>query len=292
MLGQLFPAVPVAFAQAVFDGDDGVFFHQFIEPGDHLVGGLVALAGFLQFIHAGFRIVEFAGGHVHSDADFFARLVACRLNGFHDALERRFVVFQVGGKAALVTHSGNLAFFLQNALQGVEGFRAHADGFLHALGADRHDHEFLEIHRGIRVAAAVQYVHHRHRQGLGIDAAQIAVQRQAVYVRSRMSHSQRNAQDGVGAVLGLVLGAVRFDQGLVNGGLAGNVHTLNDVRQHVVHVVHGLLHALAEVTGFIAVAQLQRFAFAGGGAAGHHGAAKVTAGSGNLYFDGGVAPGV
>ena len=187
VLGQLLPAVPIAFAQAVFDGDDGVFFHQFIKPGDHLVGGLVALAGFFQFIHAGFRIVEFAGGHVHGDADFFARLVACRLNGFHDAFERRFVVFQVGGKAALVTHSGNLAFFLQNALQGMEGLRAHADGFLHTLGADRHNHEFLEVHRGIRMAAAIQYVHHRHRQGLGIDAAQIAVQRQAVYVRSRMS---------------------------------------------------------------------------------------------------------
>ena len=174
----------------------------------------------------------------------------------------------------------------------MEGLRAHADGFLHTLGADRHNHEFLEVHRGIRMAAAIQYVHHRHRQGLGIDAAQIAVQRQAVYVRSRMSHSQRNAQDGVCAVLGLVLGAVRFDQSFVDGGLACYIHALYDVCQHVVYVVHSLLHALAEVTGFIAVTQLQRFAFAGGGAAGHHGAAKVTAGSGNLYFDGGVAPGV
>ncbi len=52
------------------------------------------------------------------------------------------------------------------------------------------------------------------------------------------------------------------------------------------------LHALAEVTGFIAVAQFQRFSFACGCAAGHHGAAKVTAGSGNLYFDGGVALGL
>ena len=48
-------------------------------------------------------------------------------------------------------------------LQGVEHFSAHADGFGERRGADRHDHELLNVDWVVRVRAAVDDVHHRHR---------------------------------------------------------------------------------------------------------------------------------
>ena len=44
--------------------------------------------------------------------------------------------------------------------------------------ADRHDHEFLEVDAVVGVNAAVEDVHHRHRQQVRIDAADIAIERQ------------------------------------------------------------------------------------------------------------------
>ena len=47
--------------------------------------------------------------------------------------------------------------------------------------AHRDDHELLEVDRVVGVRAAVEHVHHRHRQDVGADpvAAEVAVQRQA-----------------------------------------------------------------------------------------------------------------
>ena len=64
-------------------------------------------------------------------------------------------------------------------LQGGENFRAHAHRVGHRRRGDRQDHEFLDVDRVVGVLAAVDDVHHRHRQGAGEDAADIAVQRQA-----------------------------------------------------------------------------------------------------------------
>jgi hypothetical protein len=41
--------------------------------------------------------------------------------------------------------------------------------------ADRHDHEFLNVDRVVGMFAAVDDVHHRHRQDAGRGAADIAV---------------------------------------------------------------------------------------------------------------------
>src|SRR5690606_33504497 len=51
-------------------------------------------------------------------------------------------------------------------------------------------------------------------------------------------------------------------------------------------------HALAQVTGLVAVAQFHRFPGAGGGARWHGGTAEGAVGEGDLGFQGRVAPGV
>ena len=64
-----------------------------------------------------------------------------------------------------------------------------SDAAAHRLGqrrrADRHDHEFLEVDRVVGMLAAVDDVHHRHRQDMRRDAADIAIERQAARVAPR-----------------------------------------------------------------------------------------------------------
>ena len=52
--------------------------------------------------------------------------------------------------------------------------------------AHRHDHELLEVDLVVGVRAAVQHVHHRHRQHVRRLAAEVAPQRQAGLGRGRL----------------------------------------------------------------------------------------------------------
>ena len=62
------------------------------------------------------------------------------------------------------------------------------------------------------MGAAVDDVHHRHRQHVGAGAADIAVERQVRFLRRRLGDREADAQDGVGAQAGLVRRAVELDQ--------------------------------------------------------------------------------
>ena len=65
-------------------------------------------------------------------------------------------------------------------LEVVEDLGAHSDRLREGGSADRHDHEFLEVDIVVRVRAAVDDVHHRHGQNVGVEAADITEQRQAM----------------------------------------------------------------------------------------------------------------
>ena len=92
------------------------------------------------------------------------------------------------------------------------------------VGAGRDQHELLEVDAVVGVGAAVDHVHHRHRQQPAPDAAEVRVERQPGVVGRRARHRQRHGQDGVGAERGLVRGAVELQQGLVDGGLLAGLH--------------------------------------------------------------------
>ena len=66
--------------------------------------------------------------------------------------------------------------------------------------------------RVVGVDAAVDDVHHRHRQDVGVGAADVAVQRQLQLVGGGLGDGEADAEDGVGAEPGLVVGAVELDQ--------------------------------------------------------------------------------
>src|SRR5690606_29861278 len=90
----------------------------------------------------------------------------------------------------------------------------------------------------------------------------------------------------------LVLGAVEVDQALVEPGLVIGIETLQRLRDGLVDVGHGIEHALAEIAGLVAVAQLDRLLGARGGARRHHRAAKAAVGERDFGFKRGVATGV
>jgi hypothetical protein len=158
--------------------------------------------------------------------------------------------------------------------------------------ADRHDHEFLDVQAVVGVLAAVDDVHHRHRHLHRRHAAEVAVQRQAGFLGSRLGDGHRDGQDGVGAETRLVVGAVEIDHGLVDEGLLLGIEADDGFGDLGIDVLDRLHHALAEIAALVAVAQLDGFARAGGGA-GRHGGAPHDAGfEQHIGFDRGIAAGI
>jgi hypothetical protein len=105
------------------------------------------------------------------------------------------------------------------------------------------------------VRAAVQHVHHRHRQHVRRVAAQVAPQRQPLLGRRRARRGQRHAEDRVGAQARLVVGPVELDELAVERRLVEHVVAGDRLGDLAVHVGHRLRDALAAV-GLAAVAQL------------------------------------
>ena len=174
----------------------------------------------------------------------------------------------------------------------MEHLGAHAQGLAEAAGAHGHDHELLDLHVVGGMGAAVEDVHHGHGQDLGVGAADIVVQGGAQGLGRRLGAGQGSAQNGVGAQLGLVGGAVQLDEGLVDGGLIQHIHAHQALGDVGVHVLHGGEHALAQVTALVAVAELAGLIDAGGGTGGHGGAADGAVLQVDLHLNGGIAAAV
>ena len=283
--GQHAPTVPVAFGHAVFDGDQGVLAGELGQPLGHfgIVEGLV-----LTLQHVLAVLIEFGSGGVDGQGHFAAGDVAGFFDGLDDVAESFVVVLQVGGKAAFVAHAGHVAVLFQQLLQHMEDLGPHAQGITEALGAQGHDHEFLDVQVVGGVGAAVDDVHHGRGQHLGVDAAQVFVQGQAQVFAGGTGAGHGHAQHGVGAQTALVVGAVQVDEGIVQLYLLQGVQAQQGVGDLAVDVLHGLGHALAAVT-LAAVTQFQGLTAAGGGA-GRHGRAAAVAGlQRNFHFHGRIA---
>ena len=106
----------------------------------------------------------------------------------------------------------------QNRSQRVEDLGAHTNRIGKVRRAVRDDHELLHIDTGVGVLAAVEHVHHRHRQHVR-GSVEIAVKGFAGGCGGGMGGGERHAEHRIGAELRLVLGAVELEQGGVDGGL-------------------------------------------------------------------------
>ena len=88
--------------------------------------------------------------------------------------------------------------------------------------------------------AAVEDVHHRHRQQVGVRAADVAVERQAGRVGGGARDRERDAEDRVGAELRLVGRAVELEHRLVDEPLVVGVEALDRRADRLDHAVDGL----------------------------------------------------
>ena len=200
-------------------------------------------------------------------AILLAGRVAGLLDGFEDEFEGFFVGLELRGEAAFVADGGVVALLLEHAFEGVEDLGAPAERVGEGLGADGHDHELLEVDVGVGVGAAVEDVHHGRGQDAGVDAAEVAVERELERVGGGAGAGHGDGEDGVGAELGLVLGAVDGDHGGVDEALVGGVHAGEFGGEDGFDVFDGVEDALAEVVVLVAVAELDGLVLAGGGAA-------------------------
>ena len=91
---------------------------------------------------------------------------------------------------------------------------------------------------------------------MGVDAAQVLVQRKTRRLGSGAGDGQRHAQDGVGTELGLVGGTVRGNQCGIDGALIEGVEAHDCVGALIIDVLDGLRDALAQVAALVAIAQL------------------------------------
>ena len=142
------------------------------------------------------------------------------------------------------------------------------------------------------VCAAVEHVHHRHRQRLSVAAADVVIQALAGRQRAGLRAREGHAENSIGAETGLVRGAVQLDEQLVDGGLVEDVHALQRLSDLDVDVLNCLEHALAEVTALIAVAQLASLVDTGGSAGRNGSAANGAVVKRDLDFHGRIAAGV
>jgi hypothetical protein len=160
------------------------------------------------------------------------------------------------------------------------------------LARPRQDHEFLEVDRVVGMHAAIDDVHHRHRQRPRRGAADIAIERHVEGFGRCLGAGQRDAEDGVGAQPALVRGAVEIDHDLVDLHLFLDGLIAQRLEDFAVDGLDRLLHALAEITLLVAVAQLDRLMGTGGGARRHRRAADRAIFQHHIDFNGGIAPAI
>ena len=140
--------------------------------------------------------------------------------------------------------------------------------------------------------AAVDDVHHRHRQQPRRSAADITVQRQLIRRRGGLRHRKRYAENGIGAEPALVRRAVEPDHGLVDLDLRFGVHAGQRIEDLAVDGLDRGLHALAEVARLVVVAQFHRLVRPGRSARRHAGAPARAVFQDHVDFDGGIAAAV
>ncbi len=195
----------------------------------------------------------------------------------------------MGCKAALIADVGIMAGVVQTFAQCMKDFRPNTHGLGERFRSHRHDHEFLEINRVVRVCTAIDDIHHRHRQDMRIRTAKISVDRQPACHCRGLGDRERYAKDGVGAEPLLGWRPVKITKDAIYAQLIFCFELLQRIEYLAIDRIDGLAHALPEITFRIAVAQLVRLKRAGRRAGGNARAAHGTIFQYNVDLDGWIA---
>ena len=291
LVRELLPGHPVAFGATVFDGDDRILGAEVRVEFHHFVTRQLAAAALLEDV--GFVAgVEFRGGYVEGQEDVLACFVTGILHGGEDGFQRGFGAVELRSETTFVTDGGAEALLLQYALEGVEDLGDGLQTFAEGVEAMRHDHEFLEIDRGIGVRATVDDVGHGHREHLGVRSTEVFEDRLTEGGRSGLGVGEGDGQDGVRAELGLRFGAIDVQHDAVHRELVEGVEADEFRGDLGGDVLDGLAHALAEIALLVAVAEFDGFVLARAGAGGHRSATGGAAFEDHINFNSGIAAGI
>jgi len=114
------------------------------------------------------------------------------------------------------------AALAQHRLERMEDFRTITHRFAHGGRAHGQNHEFLKIHAVVGMGAAVDDIHHGHRQ-THFPTTQVFVQGLFILLRRRMGRCEGNRQDGIGAQIRLVFRSIELDHALIQRSLIGHI---------------------------------------------------------------------
>ena len=109
---------------------------------------------------------------------------------------------------------------------------------------------------------AVEDVHEGNGEDIGLLGASkvgdVSIEGNILLGGTGLGDGERDTEDGVGAELGLVGGAIEVDEELVNLGLVLDVNVLLDESgaDDLVHVLDGLENTLASPLGLVTIAEL------------------------------------
>ena len=137
--------------------------------------------------------------------------------------------------------------------------------------------------------AAVDDVHHRNRQFVGVAAANVAIQGETKQIGSSFCGSKADAEDSVSTEFGFGRRAVELDHLVIESTLIEDAIADERGSNDLIDVRNSFERAFAEVATFVAVAELESFILAGG-CAGRNGCATDHAALENdIDFDSRIA---
>ena len=302
--GEFFPGGPVVLVATVFDRVDGVFGDEVLVVGHELIAREFLAGGLFEDVFILLFIVELGGSDVEGEHDVFAELVTGGLDGGGDGIEGIGGGREIGSKATFVAHGGRETLSLQHLLEGVEDFGAGAEGFREGPEVHGTNHELLEIDGCVGVSAAVHDVHHGNGQNFGVGATEILVERQAQAIGGSVGGGERHPENGIGAKVRLVFGAVEFEHRGIHADLVAGIEADQSGGDVALDVADSGLHAFAEVATFgglgfraaqalyVAVAEFVSFVLTGRGAGRNRGAADGAVGEFDVDLNGRVAAGI
>ena len=156
--GQGSVALPVILLQRILDGDDGVVLNQVSVDSCHLLSGMLAA---LEVVLA--VLEELGRSHVESQSDIVAQLVASGINFVNNQVQCSLGGVNRRSEAALIAETSLQTLVLDDLLQCVVDLSADTQCLLEGRGANRSNHELLDVNAGVRMCTTVEDIHHRDR---------------------------------------------------------------------------------------------------------------------------------
>ena len=234
--------------------------------------------------------VPFAGRCIQSNLHIRCA-VACLFNCLQHTRNSILIRSQIRCKASLIPNGGGKTSPLQHTSQSVVDLRTHLQSLPEGGCTPGHYHDLLDIHIVGSMGTAVQNVHHRHRQHIGIYASHIPVQRHVVMSCRRPGCCPGHCQHGICPQGGFIGCTVQSAHAPVDPVLIQSTLGNQRRRQHMVYIGYCLANAFPIVAAFL-IPQLHCLKHAGGCTAGHTGGTQGTVRQQHLCPDCGIPPGV